>query len=195
MFSRGNRRSGFTLPEVLVTVAIVAVLAAMVVPAVTQQLSKADSPSFLGSVTSLRTTIASFASDVRQLPGEFSQLETAITTSDTKLAQTRDSVGAAFTTVYVNRWRGPYETQGSSGVIPLGMGWSTDDDMIDSLGTGYIVAQITLGTTVVSDAIALDAAVDGGNGANAGMIRWDATATPALTPVNKAYLFLMSSAR
>ena len=197
MFSRGNRRSGFTLPEVLVTVAIVAVLAAMVVPAITQQVSRADAPSFLGSVTSLQTAVSSFASDVRQLPGELSQLGAPITTSDTRLAQTRDSVGAEFTSALVGRWRGPYEgSRTTTGIIPLGMGWVTDDDVIDSTGTRYLVAQITIpGGAVITDAVALDAAVDGGNGATAGMIRWSTTNTPALTPTNKAYLFLMPSTR
>ncbi len=37
-----NVRRGFTLPEILVTVTVVAVLAAVVVPAVTQYVSKGD---------------------------------------------------------------------------------------------------------------------------------------------------------
>ena len=39
-----TRRSGFTLPEILVTITAVAVLAAAVVPAVTQYVNEAGAP-------------------------------------------------------------------------------------------------------------------------------------------------------
>lgn len=196
MFKNRAGRAGFTLPEVLVTVAIVAVLAAVVVPAVTQQLGRADAPAFNSSVNSLRTAITSFASDVRQLPGEVSQLQTAITTLDTRLARTADSVGAEYSAAFVARWRGPYESSGiSTGALEIGDSWVTADNLIDSTGTGYLVAYLTRTGAVITDAVALDAAVDNGNGATAGFIRWDATDTPDLKPVNTVFLFLMSSAR
>lgn len=197
MFKQRNRRGGFTLPEVLVTVAIVAVLAAMVVPAVTQQISKGDAPSFLGSVTSLRTAIASFAADVRKLPGEVSQLSVDIDDADPPteedLAATADG-GVAYTEAIAARWRGPYESSGTTtGIIPIGYGWSTADDLVDL--NGYIVVSLTKTDAVIADAVELDNAVDGGNGATAGLIRWDATATPALTPANTISMYLMSSAK
>lgn len=196
MFKNRSGRNGFTLPEVLVTVAIVAVLAAVVVPAVTQQLGKGDAPAFISSMNSMRTAITSFAADVRQLPGEVSQLGTAITITDTRLAQTVDSVGAEFTAAQVARWRGPYESSGiATGLLEIGDDWTTADNLRDSTGTGYLVAYLTRTGAVITDAVALDAAVDNGNGATAGFIRWDATNTPALTPANTVFLFLMSSAR
>jgi len=197
MFKQRGRRSGFTLPEVLVTVAIVAVLAAMVVPAVTQQISKGDAPAFMGSVTSLRTAIASFASDVRKLPGEISQLSVDIDDADPPteedLATTVDG-GVAYSEAIAGRWRGPYESSGSTtGIIPMGFGWSTADDLVDL--NGYIVVSLTKTGAVITDAVELDNAVDGGNGAAAGLVRWDATGAPALTPANTISLYLMSSAR
>lgn len=200
MFSRGNRRSGFTLPEVLVTVAIVAVLAAMIVPAVTQQVSRADAPSFLGTVNGLRTAVASFAADTRKLPGELSQLSTAITTSDTYLARTRDSVGGEYSNTYTARWRGPYESSGAAaGAMLLGYGWTAEDDLVDSNTTspttGYLVVTLTKTGAEIPDAEELDEAVDGGNGADAGIIRWTPGTPPALAAANKIKLFLTSSAR
>jgi prepilin-type N-terminal cleavage/methylation domain-containing protein len=198
MFSNRNRRSGFTLPEVLVTVAIVAVLAAVVVPAVTQQLGKGDAPAFTSSVNNLRTAITSFASDVRKLPGEISQLSVNIdnanppTTKD--LGPTPGDAGVAYTENVADRWRGPYENSGSTtGLLTVGYGWATLDNLIDS--TGYVVAKLTKTAAVIADATELDAAVDGGNGALTGIIRWDDALAPALTPANTMYLFLRSSAR
>jgi prepilin-type N-terminal cleavage/methylation domain-containing protein len=189
MLSKTNRR-GFTLPEVLVTVAIIAVLAAIVVPAVTQQVNKGDAPAFLGSVSSLRTAVASFAADVRKLPGELSQLGNIIVaTTDEDLAATRDG-GVGYTASVVTRWRGPYESSGAAvGVLPVGMGWETEDDLVDSLR--YVVVTLVKqgAPATTADAVELDAAVDGANGATTGIIRWDAAAPTA------AKLFLGSSAR
>lgn len=205
MFNRSRHRGGFTLPEVLVTVAIVAVLAAMVVPAVTQQLSKGDAPAFNTSVGSLATAVTSFVSDVRKLPGKVDDLQTKPTAA-TDFDLSADGVGAAagtgapqgtaFTTAVANRWRGPYENSGNTtGVIPLGYGWSTTNAMYDSLN--YVVVAMLQAGADSTDALALDIAVDNSSGPNAGKIRWK-TATPGaapLTPANTIRLFLMSSAR
>lgn len=196
MRNQRRRRGGFTLPEVLVTVAIVAVLAAMVVPAVTQQIGKGDAPGFLGSINGLRTAIASFASDVRRLPGELSQLSTKpIAATDRDLGtgtscQTAQN-GTLFTTPVADRWRGPYENSASNGLIRMGSGWITEDCVLDSLN--HIVVTINLTGGTLADQQALDALIDGANGASAGLVRWN-VAPSALTP-EEVKLFLMSSAR
>lgn len=193
MFKRSSTRGGFTLPEVLVTVAIVAVLAAMVVPAVTQQISKGDAPAFASSVGSLRTALTSFVSDVRKLPGEISHLSTNITLTDEDLATTVDG-GTAYIQSVVDRWRGPYESSGmTSGQIPLGMGWTTRDDLVDSLN--YIVVTIGKAGAVIADAVELDEAVDNGNGATQGLVRWNPGTPPALATPDTIKLFLTSSAK
>jgi prepilin-type N-terminal cleavage/methylation domain-containing protein len=193
MHQRSRSRAGFTLPEVLVTVAIVAVLAAMVVPAVTQQIGKGDAPAFASSIGSVRTALTSFVADVRKLPGELSQLSTAITGTDEDLATTVDG-GTAYIAGVVSRWRGPYENSGvTSGQIPLGMGWTTRDDLVDSLG--YIVITLGKAGAVIADAEELDNAVDNGNGATQGLVRWNPGTPPALATPDTIKLFLTSSAQ
>ena len=191
MLNRRNRRSGFTLPEVLVTVAIVAVLAAMVVPAVTQQLGKADAPSFNASVGSLRTAVTSFVSDVRKWPGDLEDLQVQPDGTDLDL----DAV--AYSTAYQNRWRGPYENSGNAaGIIALGFGWTTTNVVSDSLG--YFVVQITKAAGADStDAHELEAAIDGSSaGSNlTGVVRYKLGAGTALDDPNMVSLFLMGSAR
>jgi prepilin-type N-terminal cleavage/methylation domain-containing protein len=68
------RRSGFTLPEVLVTVTVVAVLAAVVVPAVTQYASKGDVPATKEAINAVNTAIASFVADNRTFPVRFTDM-------------------------------------------------------------------------------------------------------------------------
>ncbi|HEY9228264.1 MAG TPA: prepilin-type N-terminal cleavage/methylation domain-containing protein, partial [Gemmatimonadaceae bacterium] len=113
-------RAGFTLPEVLVTITLVAALAAVVVPAVAGQLKKGD-PSRVGQdVSAIRGAVEQFLSDVRRYPAAIQQVTAPITTSQAPLSSTAQSTyGAAD----VNRWRGPYLTKDSIGATSTGYGW------------------------------------------------------------------------
>jgi prepilin-type N-terminal cleavage/methylation domain-containing protein len=188
MFHRKNRR-GFTLPEVLVTVAIIAVLAAVVVPAVTQQVSKGDAPAFISTVNGIRTALTTFVSDTRRIPGKLDHLQDSIATTDD------DLFGTAYTQTAVNAWKGPYDNSGvSDGVISVGYGWKTDDALKDT--ANYVVVVLTKASADTTDAHELDVAIDGGNGGGAGIVRYDpdTDGSGPLTPANKIWLFLMSSA-
>lgn len=198
MFKSRSRRAGFTLAEVLVTVAIIAILAAVVVPAVTQQVTKADVPAFTSSVNGLRTAITGFVSDVRKFPGQVDHLQVAIAPTDFELFEDGDGTGApTYTAAAVARWRGPYDnTSGTSGQITLGYGWRTSNILMDSLG--YLVVELTkTGGADSTDAHELEVAIDGGGvGSNlTGLVRYENGALLALDPANTIRLFLMSSAR
>lgn len=69
-----NARRGFTLAEVLVTVTITAVLAAVVVPSVVNQVSKGDKGAFASEVSAIQTAVTNYAADNRVLPSTFSDL-------------------------------------------------------------------------------------------------------------------------
>lgn len=108
------RRRGFTLPEVLVTITIVAVLAAVVVPAVLNQVNKGDTAGLSGDVDALRSAISNFTTDTRQYPATIEQLTSAIATTD------KDIFGANFSQSAVNAWKGPYfpTSQSVGGATP-----------------------------------------------------------------------------
>src|SRR5437762_2679793 len=96
------RRRGFTLPEVLVTITIVAVLAAVVVPAVLNQVSKGDNAAVAGDVGALRTAISNFTTDTRHYPKSIHDLVSK------PLSTELDLNGVAYGTSAINAWKGPY---------------------------------------------------------------------------------------
>src|SRR5690349_14335551 len=115
-----ERTRGFTLPEVLVTITLIAALAGVVVPAIAGQLKKGD-PSLIGQdVAAIRSGVEQFLADVRRYPGAIQQVTAPITTSQSGLTTTmQGNYGAAD----VARWKGPYLTKDSIGVVTTGFGW------------------------------------------------------------------------
>src|SRR5881398_2325208 len=75
-------RRGFTLAEVLVTLAIVAIMAAVLLPALNQQIAKGDTGRLASDLTNIQTAAQAFLSDVHRYPATLSQLTTAVGTTD-----------------------------------------------------------------------------------------------------------------
>jgi prepilin-type N-terminal cleavage/methylation domain-containing protein len=184
MFKQRSRRGGFTLPEVLVTVAIVAVLAAMVVPAVTQQISKGDQGQLSGALTSVQTGITSYVSDVRRFPGALSQLVTAPAANDTALAP-----AGRLNAAQAALWRGPYlqTTLAEGDSMPVGFGVFIMDTV--KVASNYLSIRLN-GTRSEAVFLQLDSLFDGATGQATGKLTWtDATTSGTLDSV--AYYRLM----
>lgn len=167
-----SRRSGFTLPEVLVTIAIIAIIAAAVVPAVTSQITKGDETTVITAVNSVRTAMTAFVSDVRSFPSRVSQLTTQpASPGDTSLS------GQAYTSAAVGRWKGPYSTTSTFAAddsLPLGLSTFLGDTLKDSLS--FVVANIHFdaGSAAANVALAqrIEALFESTTDSLAGMIRW-----------------------
>lgn len=101
--STSRNTAGFTLVEVLVTVLILGLLAAVVFPVVIPQVNKADPTKASNDLANIRSGIELFQLDVRPTePGDVEDLSRAITTSDATVD------GTTFTTGQTERWDGPY---------------------------------------------------------------------------------------
>src|SRR4051812_48260364 len=86
--SARRTRAGFTLPEVLVTITLIAVLASVVVPTIISQVRKGD-PARMGSdFQAIRGATEQFLTDVRKYPSSITALTTAITAAQKPLAGT-----------------------------------------------------------------------------------------------------------
>ncbi len=99
--------AGFTLVEILVVMAIIAGLAAVTLPAITQQMRKSDANRVAQDLKNLATSSQSFQADVRTLPGALEQLQTKITPDGTT-AETKDVFSNAYTDTDTTAWAGPY---------------------------------------------------------------------------------------
>jgi len=171
-----RRRRGFTLPEVIVTITLIGVLASVVVPTIISQVKKGD-PARVGSdFMAVRGAIEQFLTDVRRYPASIDQLTSVITTSQTPLASTAGA--APYGSAEVQRWRGPYLSKDGTAALSTGFGLSMassfDVDTLAATGAANVVGgqrymvlsvPMKIGTTVVNDqqsALELDRQFDDG---------------------------------
>jgi len=164
-------RRGFTLPEVLVTITLIAALAAVVVPAVASQLKKGD-PSRVGNdFVAIRGAVEQFLSDVRRYPGGIQQLTAPITTSMSPLTSTAQG---PYGTADVARWRGPYLSKDSIGTVATGYGWifkanfevdtlAQSDASHTASGQRYLVLKVAMPVNDSLSVLQLDSQFDDGN--------------------------------
>lgn len=102
-----SQRRGVTLAEVLVGIAIIAVVGAAVVPTIRGRLTVGAGQALANELTSLSTGINNYKVNVGRYPKRLDYL-TQLPTSPT------DVCGASLSTFQINSWRGPYVTR----VIP-----------------------------------------------------------------------------
>jgi prepilin-type N-terminal cleavage/methylation domain-containing protein len=101
---RPQRRGGFTLIETIVTVGLLAVLAAFVVPTVIQKAGAADPVKVAADLTSIRSGLETFLSDVKGgYPNQLHMLTDPPTASNHYIDST-----TGFTAGQIAAWNGPY---------------------------------------------------------------------------------------
>ncbi|MGH7618754.1 MAG: type II secretion system protein [Gemmatimonadaceae bacterium] len=127
--SRIRRQAGFTLIETIVTIGLLAVIAAFVVPTVIQKAGAGDPVKVQNDLTAIQTAIETFATDSK---AGFPRLLVSLTSRPAVTAQLIDlSSGGtlAMTAAEVTAWNGPY----------LGATLNTTPiNQQDSLSTGYL---------------------------------------------------------
>lgn len=138
------RKAGFTLIEVLVTVVVIGVLAAVVIPAVTAQVTAGDSARVLSDLNNVRTGIENFDIAVRQFPGDVDDLvnlpgtvaSSGPSSSNPGAGTSTDAdlTGTTYLTTGLNNWKGPYVEAN----LPTGATSSTlPNPSVAAFNTGY----------------------------------------------------------
>jgi prepilin-type N-terminal cleavage/methylation domain-containing protein len=110
MLKGARGRRGFTLIETVVTVGIVATLAAVVVPQVVKQFDLADPARVAEDLNNIRTGIEVFAANVKSQPGDLEDLANQIGDFGANDPADRDSSiqNFPYSTADSLAWRGPY---------------------------------------------------------------------------------------
>lgn len=109
-------KRGFSLAEILVAVAIVAVVAAVVIPSIGGQLTKGDAARVNNDLINVRSGIEQYLADVRRYPSAMVQLQTKPVPADTGIA------GGVYSAAQLARWKGPYMTKDFTASAVTGYG-------------------------------------------------------------------------
>jgi len=166
-----------SLPEILVGLAIMALLAAVVLPTVAGQILKGDATRVIEDLEAVRSGIEQFVADIHRYPGKYNDLSTPITTT---VAQYSDIFGNAYTAGMVPKWKGPYVTKDTvttsgvtNSVAPTGFGASLLRPFMRVTNTNG-VEYVTIIATPISgpDFDKVDERFDGVINRTGGQLRW-----------------------
>ena len=168
--SHAAKRAGFTLAEVLVILAIIAALAAVILPTVTNQVQKAELNRVESDFTNLRTGMEAFTVDVHRYPGDLHDLGTPISGTDA------DIDGTAYSGGLQSRWDGPYVDRvvasTADTAFETGFGLYILNDLQSvAYGNGVNYITVTAVDAATTEFDRLDELLDGGDGASAGRVR------------------------
>lgn len=163
-----SRLRGFTLAEILVALALIALLGAALIPVVAGQILKGDAGRVVEDLRSVQTGIDQFLADIHRYPGKYSDLSKVITTANT------DINAAAYTAGLVAKWAGPYVAKDTvTASVPTGYGGAIANTFMkvtNTNGINYVTVVITGISGADFDRI--DLQYDGVVNRTAGLLRW-----------------------
>jgi prepilin-type N-terminal cleavage/methylation domain len=176
-------RRGFTMIEVLVALAIIAVLTAVLLPTLSNKLRDSRTAALSQTFLGLSQGIAEFKRATTKYPGSLLDLTTAPVASTTS---DKDICGFVYSAANASSWRGPYASRDipSSG---LQIGDAVIQPALGSVLSGtpifILINAIGVESSTVTD---LEAQLDGNSNQNAGTIRWTAGSSSSILNVSYA---------
>jgi prepilin-type N-terminal cleavage/methylation domain-containing protein len=96
-----KHRPGFSLAEILIAIAIIALLVAVIVPTVTSRIRDGQGSAIAGTVSGLREGLLEYRADVRRYPTHLRYLSAAP-------GSATDICGQTVPASFLAGWKGPY---------------------------------------------------------------------------------------
>lgn len=158
---------GFTLVEILVILAIIAVLAGVLVPVVTNQIRKAEAGRVTSDLNGVRTGMEAFIADVKRFPGDIEDLSRAVDGTDFDINEDTYPTGLQ------GAWDGPYidRDMAPDGDLDTGFGGLIQDSLrIVQHSNSVDYVTILVADISLADFNRIDEDIDGGDGAAAGRL-------------------------
>ena len=166
-----KKNRGFTLAEVLVTLSIIAIMAAVLLPALNSQIGKGDAGRVASDLTNIQTGAQAFLSDVHRYPGSLTHLTTQILVTD------RDILNATYPSTLAAKWKGPYVQKDA--ISPSGIGSFTSTFGTTSGGNGISYLSVSLTNVSPADFARIEDLLDEGNlsstSSTSGLVRYSST--------------------
>ena len=166
-----GRVSGFTLAEILIALALIAILAAVLLPTVAGQILKGDAARVMQDLEAVRSGADQFLADVHRYPGRYAHLSNSIVNTET------DINGSTYPNGLVSKWSGPYVTRDTTedGTVLTGFGGEIQNTFTKTLNTnGVNYLTILIVGIAQPDFERIDTQLDGSVGATTGQLRWAA---------------------
>jgi general secretion pathway protein G len=165
---RSASRAGFTLVEMIVGLAIMAMIASMVTPAMIGLLDQKRREAAVTNFSEIATAIGRFRADVLEYPGQLDQLSSAPLSTDA------DVCAQVYTSGERSAWKGPYlgrlvPTTG----LPVAIGRARNQlGRFPASGTPTSI-YMTVDSVVIEDALAINKELDDdGDSATSNSVRW-----------------------
>ncbi|HEY9228265.1 MAG TPA: prepilin-type N-terminal cleavage/methylation domain-containing protein [Gemmatimonadaceae bacterium] len=168
------RRRGFTLAEVLVSLGLIAVLAAVVVPTIRGRLQDGYEDAIVSEFTSLASAINAYRQDVGHYPPRLDYLTILPASPD-------DFCGRNLSTSDSAKWRGPYvsRTITTAASYVVFQKDSVQDALARPIGNPNVI-QVVISGADTATARGVDLKIDGAANQAAGTLLWSATGTGAV---------------
>lgn len=185
MAANTNRSRGFTIIEVLVALAIIAVLAAVTIPALNGKLRDSRASAIAQTLNGLAAGSGEYRKALGRYPGQLTLLA-----SNPVAGSSRDLCGTLLTASTTALWRGPYITREfSTAGMPMGdgrvmPGVRRSPTAVSSTGA-IAYALIDIEDVELGVATKLDLEFDAAADATAGTIRYTSSTIAAqVSPAN-----------
>lgn len=163
-----------TIVEVLIALAILAIIAAVVIPTTAGQLRQGHATALANQLANLREAIGNYQENVGAYPISLVQLTNQPVNGET------DSCGAALSGAERNSWRGPYINQNIVGNMPVGDAVVVATLQRATVGTAVrlLIRAARVDADIAAD---LEAQFDGNGNFATGTVLWTAAGDDTLT--------------